>query len=264
MIKCGTGVGRGMPSHTPPLSDGEREELIERYEGIRVADAVDGLDFLGYGFDLNKMSPEISPLHRDPESFSHRIVGFANTVRFHPTNRRRRVPADPDVETPEGFAEAVEWRDDWYGQHHDEPGEDEIRDHDVIVVEAHEIQAGIIGSMNSLLWMSHGANGVVTNGGPRDTDEIIKQGVPMYAKTVNKGIIPGRCEVDALDVPVNVGGCLVRPGDVIVADGDGVVVVPIEIAADVAMAARHEQADDQETRRELYEAVGLEPDFTLE
>ena len=247
-----------------PLSEDERNELIELYEDLRVTDVVDALDFLGYGFELNQMSPDISPLYRDMESFSHRIVGFANTVRFHPTNRRREVADDPDITTEEGFEEAVQWRNEWYGELHGEPGGDDIQENDVIVVEAHEIAAGIIGSMNSLSWIADGANGVITNGGPRDTDEIIKQDVPMYAKTVNKGIIPGRCQVDAMAVPVNVGGCLVRPEDVIVADGDGVVVVPIEVAHDVGKGAAIEQSDDQAARRHLYEEVGLEPDFTLE
>lgn len=247
----------------PPLSDDRRAELVELYEGLRVTDVVDALDFHGYGHGLNKLDKGIGPLYRDVEHFSHRLMGFAHTIRFLPTNRRRELPDDPSFETEAEFQEAFEWRNEWYGELHDEP-DDEIREHDVIVVEAHNIDAGIVGSMNSLSWYAAGANGVITNGGPRDTDEIVKQGIPVYARDVNKGIIPGRCEVDRLQVPVNVGGCQVRPEDVLVADGDGVVVVPIEVAEDVAEAARVEQADDQEARRQLYEEVGLEPDFTLE
>jgi regulator of RNase E activity RraA len=96
---------------------------------------------------------------------------------------------------------------------------------------------GSIGSNNILNWKSRGAIGVVTSGGVRDTDEIIKQKVPMYHKRLGRGIRPGRNEVESVDQPIMCGGVLVRPGDLVVADGDGVVVVPREQAEPVAVAA---------------------------
>lgn len=242
--------------YQPPLSEAERREILEIYEDLRVTDVTDGLDFHGFGYDLNQMSRDIGPLYRDMESFDHRIVGFAHTMRFLPTNRRRELPDEL------GFETVTAWRDEWYEERSGGPSD--IRDHDVIVCEAHQIPVGIIGSANALGWVAEGAVGVVTNGGPRDTDELIKEEIPTYSKTINKPIIPGRTEFDDSQIPVNVGGCLVRPEDVIVADGDGVVVVPIEFAERVGNAARAEQEADQETRRELYEKAGLEPDFTLE
>lgn len=241
----------------PPLTAEEREEIYDLFSDMRVTDVSDGLDYTGHGYDLNRMSKEIGPLYRDMDSFSHRVVGFAHTVRFLPTNTPRGLS-----EEPEDLDEVWEWRNDWYGNK--SGGPEGIKEHDVIVVEAHEIDTGIIGSMNALEWYVEGANGVVTNGGPRDTDELIKQDVPVYSKEINKPIIPGRCEIDDTQVPVNVGGCLVRPDDLIVADGDGVNVVPIEVSREVAKAARREREEDQEARRRLYEEAGLEPDFTLE
>ena len=243
-------------SYEPPLTDGEREALVDLYADLRVTDVTDGLDFHGFGYDLNQLSPDIRPLYRDTDAFSHRIVGFAHTMRFLPTNRRRELPAEL------GFESVSAWRDEWYGEL--SGGPTDIRTHDVIVCAAHEIPVGIIGSANALGWVADGAVGVVTDGGPRDTDELILQDIPTYSRTINKPIIPGRTEFDAEQIPVNVGGAQVRPDDVIVADGDGVVVVPIEHAEAVGEAARREQADDQETRRRLYERAGLEPDFTLE
>jgi len=239
------------------VTDIDRDELLDRYEGLRVTDVTDGMDFLGF-HEVNRMDSGIAPLYRDPEDFSHRFVGLARTVRFHPTNDRRDLPATEELD----FETATAWRDQWYDERVDDPGG--LQEGDVMVVEAHNLECGIIGSMNSLGWVSQGAVGVITNGGPRDTDEIIKQGTPIYARTRNKTIIPGRTETDAVDVPVNVGGALVRPGDVIVADGDGVVVVPVEHAGAVAEAARREQEDDQQSRRAVYEELGMEPDFTLE
>jgi regulator of RNase E activity RraA len=105
--------------------------------------------------------------------------------------------------------------------------------------------------------------GVVTNGNCRDTDEIILQGIPVYSKYQGGGTRPGRIEAGAVNKPVTVGGVLVVPGDFIVADGDGVVVVPrayinevLEIAWDIAKG-------DKSTRRKLYEKMGKPVDATV-
>ena len=248
-----------MPSDTTRLSREERAELLDLYEGLRVADVTDGLDYNGF-HESGQMKNGIKPLYRDEETFSHRFIGFAHTIRYHPTNKRRELP-EPD-EMQLDFEEVPAWAGQWWGEH--VPGPSNIREGDAVIVEAHDIEVGIIGSMNGLEMVTEGAVGVVTNGGPRDTDEVIKQDIPMYGADVNKPIPPGRVEFDAEQVPVNVGGTKVEPDDIVVADGDGVVVVPLEHAENVAKAARQVQVADQQARREYYEEVGLEPDFTLE
>ena len=80
--------------------------------------------------------------------------------------------------------------------------------------------------------------GVVTSGGLADSDEIIAEKVPAYYRRLARGIRPGRNELESVNRPVNCGGVLVRPGDIVIADGDGVVVVPREHAAEVAQASR--------------------------
>jgi regulator of RNase E activity RraA len=247
----------GVSEDATKLSAEEREELLDRYEGLRVTDVTDGLDAHGF-HGINRMHNDIRPLHRDVENFSHRFVGFAHTIRFLPTNKRRNLPHDEDLD----YDTFSEWAGEWYGEHSGEPTD--IQENDVIVFEAHDLNVGNIGSMNGLSWIADGAVGIVTNGGIRDTDEVIKQGIPAYTERISKTIIPGRDEFDAEQVPVNVGGCQIRPDDIVVADGDGVVVVPIEHAEAVGEAARREQQGDQESRRELYDEVGLEADFTLE
>jgi regulator of RNase E activity RraA len=78
----------------------------------------------------------------------------------------------------------------------------------------------------------------VTSGGLADTDEIIHHKVPAYFRRLARGIRPGRNELESVNRPVNIGGVLVRPGDVVLADGDGVIVVPREQAEEVATFAR--------------------------
>ena len=117
-----------------------------------------------------------------------------------------------------------------------------------------------------MIWKSKGAVGIISAGGVRDTDEIIKQGIPVYMDYFKRGrgIRPGRNELESYNKPIVVGGVFIRPGDVIVADGDGVVVVPRERAVEVAEAAREELRLDKAARRNLYKELGLPSDFTVE
>ena len=139
-----------------------------------------------------------------------------------------------------------------------------LREGSLLVIDGHEDgDTGSIGSNNIMLWKAEGAVGVVTSGGARDTDEIMKQKVPLYFRGPGRGIRPGRNEVESVNRPVTVGGVLVRPGDVVVADGDGVAVVPREHAEAVARVAREVLESDKAGRRRLYERLGLPPDRTV-
>jgi regulator of RNase E activity RraA len=111
-----------------------------------------------------------------------------------------------------------------------------------------------------------GAIGVVSNGGIRDTDEIIKERIPVYLDMNNRGrgIRPGRNELESHNKPITVGGVLVNPGDVVVADGDGVVVVPRKYAKPVAEFARIILDGDKEGRRNLYKKLNMPLDKTVE
>ena len=124
---------------------------------------------------------------------------------------------------------------------------------------------GSIGSNNSLTYKLKGALGIVSNGGVRDTDEIIKQQIPVYMDPLHRGrgIRPGRNEIESVNKPVTIGGVLVRPGDVVVADGDGVVVVPREYAKQVAEFALEILNGDKKARREMYKKLNMPLDATV-
>ena len=238
----------------PPASAEEDARILEAFDGLRVADVSDGMDMVGLQ-DVGLVDPAIHTLWRDVEDFGHRLTGIAVTVRYVPTNRRAG---------PMGADEFRRWEGDWYGKISPEPFVELLRPGSVIVIDAGEDNdTGSIGSNNILAWKARGAVGVVTSGGARDTDEIVKQKVPLYLRRLGRGIRPGRNEVESVNRPVTIGGALVRPGDVVVADGDGVIVVPREKAEAVAGFAHVILEGDKKGRRELYRKLGMPEDETV-
>ncbi len=103
----------------------------------------------------------------------------------------------------------------------------------------------------------------MTSATARDTDEIITMRVPLYFKETGRGIRPGRNELESVNRPIVCGGVLVMPGDIIVADGDGVVVVPRSRAEAVAAYARKIMENDKEGRRDLYKQGGIKEDDSV-
>jgi 4-hydroxy-4-methyl-2-oxoglutarate aldolase len=78
--------------------------------------------------------------------------------------------------------------------------------------------------------------GVILDGATRDADEIRGSDPPLFARGVTPRSARGRLREDGWNVPVTVGGASVRPGDLVLADGGGIVVVPAERADDVLAA----------------------------
>jgi regulator of RNase E activity RraA len=241
---------------TPVYSEEEDLELLSLFEGLRVADATDGMDALGLQ-DVGLMDPEIRPLWKDAKTFRHRFVGIAITARYVPTNRpaagRRSIEAFD------------EWVGQWYTELSPEPFEGLIRSGTALVIDdANRADVGSIGSFNILSWTLRGLVGVVTDATARDTDEIEAQGVPLYFRGPGRGIRPGRNQIESVNRPVVCGGALVIPGDVILADGDGVLVVPRAHAAEVARYARTVIDNDKAGRRDLYKELGLPSDPSVQ
>lgn len=233
------------------------DQLIELYDGLRVADVSDGMDVVGLR-NVGLVDTRIQALWKDIEELDHQFRGIALTVRYVPHNR-----IVPNPMTPDSFAA---WEGQWYNEVSPEPFVEMIEPGTVLVIDASgDGDTGSIGSFNSLDWYARGAVGIVTTGSTRDTDEIIKQQIPLYMDPLQRGrgIRPGRNMLESVNEPVEIGGAFVRPGDVIVADGDGVVVVPREHAPDVARAARRVLDTDKAARRSLYERLGRPLDQTV-
>ena len=240
-------------------SDEARQEILNLYKDLRVTDILDGMDLIGLQ-DIGLMYSYIRPLWRDTENFSHRFVGFAITVRHVPSDVRVGQNSFPDLE---GF---MKFKDEQYGRAPD-AWTSVARPGDCAVIDANGVfETGFIGSNNSLGYVEKGIVGVVTNGGPRDTDEIVKvQKPPVYCPYGHstRGVRPGRLIAESYNFPVSVGGVLVYPGDVIVADGDGVLVVPREKALEVGRLAWDINNEDETSRGERYKKIGIPTDETV-
>ncbi len=241
---------------TPVHSEQEDSALLSRFEGLRVADVTDGMDAMGLQ-NVGLMDPEIRALWKDHQAFTHRFIGIAITARYVPTQRA------PAGKRP--VEEYDRWAGEWYDALSPEPFQALLRPGSALVIDdAERADVGSIGSNNILAWKSRGMVGVVTNATARDTDEIVTERVPLYFRRPGRGIRPGRNEIESVNRPIVCGGVLVVPGDVIVADGDGVLVVPRGVAADVARYARRILDEDKEGRRRLYEKLGLPKDKSVE
>ena len=239
---------------TKSLAD---EQLLELYKGLRVADVSDGMDMVGLR-DAGILDQRIEALWKDTENFTHRICGIAVTARYVPTNKV--------VKNPMTSEEFRKWESEWYNTLSPEPWTDNIKPGSIVVLDVEgDGDTGSVGSANSLGYIKKGARGIVSSGGVRDIDEIILERIPVYLdwSQRGRGIRPGRNELESFNKPVTVGGVLIRPGDVIVADGDGVVCVPREYAEDVAAAAKGILDGDKKARKGLYLELGREPDNTV-
>lgn len=229
------------------MSKADRDELLALFSDLRVADVRDGMDWM-MQHHQGSLSPQIRPLWRT------RAVGIARTARYLPY--KGTIP----TMTPEAYSEWSGW---YYGNVCTYPWIEAIEPGDFCIIDQSAVNAGLMGSNNTMDGILKGAVGYVSNGGVRDTDEIILQKIPFWSAMVSQGMVQGRLQFDAFDIPVVVGGVLVHPGDVVVADGDGVIIVPQALARDVSRWAHRELAGDKVARRSKYELLGLELDETV-
>jgi regulator of RNase E activity RraA len=178
------------------------------------------------------------------------------TLRIVPP--RERAPVFP---THDEFAR---WESNWYRTKIPGDFDKYLTKDTILVIDAAKTKdVGFCGSNNALAWFSNGMRGIVTDGGCRDSDENILQRLPVYQKGFTRGIDPGRVQIESYNTPIAVGGVLVMPGDIIVADTDGVVVVPREKAEIVAAASKRIQDGDKKGRMNLYRKLNRPPDFTV-
>ena len=174
-----------------------------------------------------------------------KLVGTARTLRF--------VPYREDLFSAHGGGYNAQKR-----------AFDAVGEGEVIVVEARgETGAGTLGDILALRAHARGAAGIVTDGGVRDHDAVREVGIPVYSSGPHPAVL-GRKHVpwDA-DVTIGCGGTTVQPGDVIVGDDDGVVVIPPALAEEVVDAALAQEDEDAWIARQVAAGHAVEGLFPM-
>lgn len=141
---------------------------------------------------------------------------------------------------------------------------DSLRPGEVLVMDARrETGSGTLGDILALRARSLGAAGIVTDGGVRDLDEVTEIGIPTYHAGGHPAVL-GRLHVPwGIDETIACGGTAVQPGDVIVGDGDGVLVIPPGILEDVLAEAETQEAEERFIARMVTEGHPVDGLFPM-
>ncbi|WP_309068114.1 fumarylacetoacetate hydrolase family protein [Microbacterium sp.] len=210
----GSREAAGLPAPAPILNDRLRAKLLEapvaglsqalRQRGIRSI-FIDG------------------PTSNTPGA---KIVGTAKTLRF--------VPLREDLFTSHGGGYNAQKR-----------AFDAVEPGEVIVIEARgNAGSGTLGDILALRAQARGAAGIVTDGGVRDYAQVASFDIPVFSQGAHPAVL-GRYHVPwEHDVTIACGGVTVQPGDIIVGDDDGVIVIPPALAEEVADATLAQEAED--------------------
>ena len=120
----------------------------------------------------------------------------------------------------------------------------------LVVVTTSESTDGMFGELLGVSCQAHGIAGLIIDAGVRDTAELTTMSFPVWAKAVSaQGTV--KSTAGDVNIPVVCAGAMINPGDVIVADADGVVVVPREKAGQVAQASEQRIAKEERSRQRL-------------
>jgi regulator of RNase E activity RraA len=213
-------------------TDTRDTSLIDRLEGLYTAVVSDCLDEIGYRHQT--MEPHIRPLYP-----SARAAGFAATVHC--------VDADAIPEKAE----------DYY------KGEllavDSLQPGDIMVVS--KCGPCFWGELLATAARYLGSQGVVIDGYTRDTERLIGMEFPTFVAGISPYDSLGRIDAKAIGVPIVCGGVYVRPGDLVLADHDGVVVIPSSVAEETLTAAEEKVSGENLVRTKLAEGMAVSEAF---
>ena len=120
----------------------------------------------------------------------------------------------------------------------------------LVVVTTSESTDGMFGDLLGDSCLAHGVRGLIIDAGVRDTTELTAMKFPVWAKAVSaQGTV--KATAGSVNVPVVCAGAPILPGDIIIGDQDGVVVVPYDQAVSIAAAGEKRRAKEDATRKRL-------------
>jgi 2-keto-4-pentenoate hydratase/2-oxohepta-3-ene-1,7-dioic acid hydratase in catechol pathway/regulator of RNase E activity RraA len=156
-----------------------------------------------------------------------RVVGRARTLRF--------IPFRPDLFARKGG-----------GYNAQKAAFDTVGSGEVLVIEARgERGTGTVGDLLALRAQVRGAAGIVTDGGTRDFDVVAALALPTFSQGPHPSVLGRRHVPWETDVAISCGGAAIEPGDIIVGDGDGVIVIPPALAWEVAREAAVQEQEEE-------------------
>jgi len=216
---------------TGPASGGEiSDELLDKLGSLSTQALVDGLWVMGWP---SAQIDDARPLHP-----SHKCVGRAVTLNF--------VPARPDIaqDKPAG------------GNSPEYEAFELCGPKEVLVMSSVGKMESVGGDIKFLRLKQRQIGGLVTDGSVRDTDEIINYGFPCFSHSTTARQGPAAMQPWECNGVINVSGVTVRPGDAIVGDQDGVVVVPAKVAEKVYSIAHGREQIEEIVKEELTKNPG--------
>jgi 5-oxopent-3-ene-1,2,5-tricarboxylate decarboxylase / 2-hydroxyhepta-2,4-diene-1,7-dioate isomerase len=174
-----------------------------------------------------------------------RVVGRARTLRF--------VPFRPDLFARRGG-----------GYNAQKVAFDTVGPGEVLVIDARgERGTGTVGDVLALRAQARGAAGIVTDGGTRDFDVVAAMEIPTFSQGPHPSVLGRRHVPWEVDVAISCGGAAVEPGDVIVGDGDGVIVIPPSLAWEVAREAAAQEAEDEWVAKQVAAGASVDGLFPM-